>query len=39
MSKDDDYGPGGRNKIVNLYPIIAMNTIDLQLLKKLQNKN
>ena len=36
---DDDYGPGGRNKIVNVYPVIAMNMINLQLLKQLQNKN
>ena len=33
MSKDDDHGPGGQNKIVSMYPMIAMN------MKKLQNKN
>ena len=35
----DDYGPGGWNKIVNMYHVIAMNIINLQLLKELQNKN
>ena len=34
MSKDgDDYGPGGRNKIVNMYHMIAVNMINLQLLQ------
>ena len=29
MSRDsDNYGPGGRNKIVNMYPVITMNIIN-----------